>query len=86
MGWILLKNLFICLVFSFLNFCFFGMILFIDILREEFLQFVILGDGKIFIDVLKDIDRVDKDDFFEVLFIYECKVKIIKDNIVLVID
>lgn len=62
------------------------MILFIDILREEFLQFVILGDGKIFIDVLKDIDRVDKDDFFEVLFIYECKVKIIKDNIVLVID
>lgn len=45
-----------------------------------------MGDGKIFIDVLKDIDSVDKDDFFEVLFIYECKVKIIKDNIVLVID
>lgn len=62
------------------------MILFIDILREEFLQFVILGNGKVFIDVLKDIDSVDKDDFFEVLFIYECKVKIIKDNIVLVID
>lgn len=57
-----------------------------DILREEFLQFVTPGDGKILTDALKDIDSVDKDDLLEVLSIHECKVKTTKDNIASVID
>lgn len=86
MGWILQKNLPIRLAPSFLNSCLFGMTLSTDILREEFLQFVTPGDGKILTDALKDIDRVDKDDLLEVLSIHECTVKTTKDNIASVID
>lgn len=47
MGWILQNILPIRLAPSFLNSCLFGMTLSTDILREELLQFVSPGDGKI---------------------------------------